>query len=101
MIVNLVQFYQKLEEFIKKYLNELAQRIVTFVGLDYCIFIHSFIEYFLWLAGKELFFVIYCSRGFFLCAVYMLPWLTKLSKGIDYATVSMIIGEHFMRLMIS
>jgi hypothetical protein len=103
MIVNGTNvIYQKLEEFIKKYyLNELLRGLLLFVGLGLLYFLFIlFIEYFLWLKplGRTILFLLFIAvEVFFFVRFICFPVfkLTKLSKGIDYATASMIIGEHF------
>jgi demethoxyubiquinone hydroxylase (CLK1/Coq7/Cat5 family) len=59
-------------------------------------FYSFFIEYFLWLAVRRtILFLLFIAMRFSLCGLYASLFSQLLSKGIDYATVSMIIGEHF------
>lgn len=97
--------YQKLESFIKKfYINELIRGILFFVGFGLLYFMFTlFVEYFLWLKPlfRTILFVVFISvEVFFVFRFIAFPIfkLFKLQKGIDYATASVIIGNHFIEV---
>ena len=94
--------YQKLEEFIRKYyVNELCRGVLLFLGLGLLYFLGTLvIEYFLWLKplGRSILFWLFVVVELFLLVRYIcLPIfkLTKISKGLDFAAASVIIGQHF------
>lgn len=93
---------QKIEAFISRfYKNQLIKGFLFFVaiGLSYLV-LSLLIEYFLWLnpAGRAVIFWSFISVEAILLIKFLcipLARLLKLSKGIDYATASEMIGAYF------
>ncbi|NJY61477.1 hypothetical protein HC174_01740 [Salinimicrobium sp. CDJ15-81-2] len=92
----------KLEAFIRKfYLNELLKGFILFIAIGLLYFLITlFIEYLLWLnsTGRSILFWTFIAVELFLFGrfiIYPLLKLFKISRGIDYAEASKIIGRHF------
>ena len=93
---------EKLEEFIRRfYLNELLKGGILFVSAGLLYFLVTLsLEHFLWLepTGRQILFwsfVLVEVLLFLKFIVIPLLKLFKISKGIDYAQASRIIGNHF------
>ncbi|MBQ4820045.1 DUF4175 family protein [Aquimarina sp. MMG016] len=92
----------KLEQFIRKfYVNELIKGAILFLAIGLLYFLLTLlIENFLWLnsTGRTILFwsfVLVEVGLFFRFIVFPIAKLFKLTKGIDYADASTIIGNHF------
>lgn len=97
---NLIE--EKLEQFIKKYyLNQLLRGGILFlaIGLLFLLILLA-LEYFLWLGPTFRLFIFWCALAILVgisIPLIVLPLLKRfrISKGIDYASASEIIGKHF------
>lgn len=97
---NLIE--EKLEQFIKKYyLNQLLRGCILFlaIGLLFVLILLA-LEYFLWSGPTFRLILFWCALSILVgisIPLLIVPLLKrlKISKGIDYASASEIIGKHF------
>ena len=99
---NFNELRNKLEAFKRRYYwNELLKGAIFFVSIGLLYFLITLsLEYFFWLSstGRQILFwsfVLVEVLLFFRFIIFPLLKLFKLSKGLDYAQASRIIGAHF------